>query len=716
MEDYNRQRIQLHLRNEEVQARVLDNIKRSRAEATVTIGRAAQLFGFSESKLRDLEAAQLLSPTRSKDHRGQRQYPLSELAKLAVIRELLDARFTPSDIPSDIDLLWEISLPNKKHVLPSDQEGVEEEIATLSIDQRLGREKALLFWRYYAAQALRMSLTLISEFLPGMPIGLILPLRYDPIEAGVHDPEDLPMLGESIVGWLDHSGTVHTMFTPRPSFQYATDYCIYPLTTMRNERPLAEPQDHTLIVLDRPDKRSRLLSLQSAYVRLIRRMLQPVYEEVGMMHECFGPGLHDFREVAIDFLTVHYYQDSILEGLTDIVVRMGGIREDGQRRWKFSLIALPDTSNPDQPLLERSLVSYAQSKECPYVISESTFSPQKSKTSIGIRAYQSGRILYQPRLSMRDRTRAFIDIEGDIHSNIAIPVGGEDGNPLALLYVASDYEDAFSLADRQLLRIIARFIENIIMTYKVRLRATNDLKSLMHMPDVVDTLYGEFRSESDFMRDVEMLVTDARSWGEESERYDEENTSYDNFRERATWGGSDIVSFIALDIDNQIHLAKQYGDQTMRQLNKAIGLRIQELMASLTTRASQCQLYYMYADRFYMLLRGYTRDQACEKAEQIRLSLEGSIAIQQSEAVDSTLVIPGISAHLAVTSYSRSKLSELLEEYTSTTEISSIINHTLDVILKLGVDEGGNVIMAWNSHVGSIGGYARWPHAASPTA
>lgn len=70
MEDYTRQRIQLHLRNEEVQARILENIHRSRADATVTIGRAAQLSGFSESKLRDLESQHMLNPMRSKENKG----------------------------------------------------------------------------------------------------------------------------------------------------------------------------------------------------------------------------------------------------------------------------------------------------------------------------------------------------------------------------------------------------------------------------------------------------------------------------------------------------------------------------------------------------------------------------------------------------------------------------------------------------------------------
>ncbi|GHO53964.1 MerR family transcriptional regulator [Ktedonobacter robiniae] len=709
MEDYTRQRIQLHLRNEEVQARILENIHRSRADATVTIGRAAQLSGFSESKLRDLESQHMLNPMRSKENKGtregkgQRQYPLEELDKLAVIQELLESRFALSDIPKDIGEIWDEILPEGRQgrqLLESAPAISEDQVGMLSIDRRLAREKSLLFWRYYAAQALRMSLMLISEFLPGCAIGLILPLACDPVEVGVRTTEDLSRLGESLVGWLDTSGTVHTLLTHNPSFQYETDYCVYPLGIMRQERLLEKPTYHTLIVLDRPDKRSRRLSLDEAYVQTIRRVLAPLYEEVEFMRRCFGPGWHDHREAAADLGKVGYYQDSILEGLADMVVRMGGTFANGRHLWKFSVILLPDNSVGKVPLQERTLVVRAHSKESPYIVGESRFIPQKSRTSVGIRAYQSGRILYRPHISLRERTRAFIDVEGEIQSNVAVPIGGEHGDPLAVLYVVSDNVEAFSLADRQLLRIVVRFIENAITTYDVRLRTTDDLKSLMHTPDVVDTLFNEFRCENDFMRDVEALVSDAHAW--------EEDIKEEEFVNEEP-GRSDVVSFIAIDMDNQIKLARKYGDHTIRLLDRAIGLRIQELIAPLTTRASQCYLYHMYADRFYLILRGYSREKACAKAEQFKVNLARSIAVHQHVAADSALVISEVSAHLAVTSYSHTKLSEFLQEYSSAAEVSAMISQTLDAVLKLGIGEGGNVVMAWNPDAeNGIGGYSRW--------
>src|SRR5437879_5253778 len=184
MEDYTRQRIQLHLRNEEVQARILENIHRSRADATVTIGRAAQLSGFSESKLRDLESQHMLNPMRSKENKGtregkgQRQYPLEELDKLAVIQELLESRFALSDIPKDIGEIWDEILPEGRQgrqLLEPVPAISEDQVGMLSIDRRLAREKSLLFWRYYAAQCLRISLSQSREFLPGCTV--VFPLQ-----------------------------------------------------------------------------------------------------------------------------------------------------------------------------------------------------------------------------------------------------------------------------------------------------------------------------------------------------------------------------------------------------------------------------------------------------------------------------------------------------------------------------------------------------------
>src|SRR5260370_36540258 len=104
MDNRTLQGIREHLQSKEAQIRILKNIERGRSEATVTIGRAAELFGFTENQLRDWEARGLVCPNKSPG--GQRLDPLTELDRLAVIRDLLNAKFSPGDIPKDIDRLW----------------------------------------------------------------------------------------------------------------------------------------------------------------------------------------------------------------------------------------------------------------------------------------------------------------------------------------------------------------------------------------------------------------------------------------------------------------------------------------------------------------------------------------------------------------------------------------------------------------------------------
>src|SRR5215469_2923429 len=104
MNEQTHEKIRKYLQNKGVQERILKNIEYGRSEATVTIGHAARLFRFTENQLRDWENKGLLKPSRPDG--GQRQYSPAELIKLAIIRELIDAKYAPSEIPAEIDTIW----------------------------------------------------------------------------------------------------------------------------------------------------------------------------------------------------------------------------------------------------------------------------------------------------------------------------------------------------------------------------------------------------------------------------------------------------------------------------------------------------------------------------------------------------------------------------------------------------------------------------------
>ncbi len=693
MNDNNRQRIQRYLQDEEVQARIREQIERGREEATVSIGRAASLYGFKESKIRELEAEGLLNPMRN-DNKGQRQYSLQELDKLAIIRELLDAKYTTGEIQRDIiDRAWEAicALEKEPFLVERPQPSSDDnDFLRQPLDQRIDQEKTLVFWRYYAPNILRVALMLISELLPNAIIGLVIPLSSRRDDAAIDGIDDLANVGDSLVGWLEKSGTSHTLFTSAPSFQYPTDYCLYPLLAMEEEQPQERQVDNIIIVLERPDKRSKLLTLPPSHVQLIRRLLSPLREMASTIRAAFGLGMRSERLSASDVNAMGREQDIILEGLADMIVRLGGKTADGQNRWRFCTILLPDTTISTLPFHQRSLVTRAQSKDSRYIIGESVLSPLKLKTSLGIRAFQSGRVIYRPHLSNKDTTPVLTKFEGHVRSNVAIPVGSEHGQTVAVVYVASDEFGAFPFEDRQLLRVLGRLVENSRKVYTSRLQETNDIHGIMLTPDIVDGLFADFLSENDFMDDVEKLLTQLEE--ESDDKWDgREEDQMQDLNE-----SDDVISFIGLDLDNQESLASRYGDEIMRQISRAMGLRIQEIVASLVTRSTDCQMYYMFANRYYLMLKGISLNRTRLTAEQLRANLKGNISLKQSDVSDSVLIVSDITVHLAVSSYPNAKLRQFLEAYPSIADISSKISQELDYVLKMGTDEQGDVVVSFD--------------------
>jgi DNA-binding transcriptional MerR regulator len=709
--------IRRYLERDDVRQRIYEGMRKWRSEVAVPIGRASDLFGLSENQLRDWEERNLLHPLREARYRPRsraqaastpkqavvkhRHYSLAELDKLVVIRELLQAQYAPGDIPSNIDEIADIDALRTSLALPallqSQQSEHDDDVLLSPLDTRIKESSDRTFWRFYTSHVLKMALMLISENLPDTEIGLILPLRSGSWSSSLPPRiENLSTIDEALVGWLNSNRTTHTMLSHRPSFQSPADYCLFPLAETKDDEPLELPKDNTLIVLERFDRRSNTFTLPSAFVLLMHRLLSPLYEEIGLMQICFGSSMLDDVNPAPILDSNAKNKDTILTRLADMVIRLGGYTKDGQKRWQFCTILLPDSSGGKRPMQQRNLVVRAQSKNSPYTPGESILSYLKLKPNLGQRAFQSGRIIYRSQLSSKDTTPILTKREGPIRSNIAVPIGSEHGQTLAVLYIASYGIAAFSPEDQQLLRIIGRLIENSLNSYTARLYETQDIRDMILAPEIVDSFFADFLSENDFMRDIENLMVDiSQRKIEEKQDPGEEQSSSFEISEQSEMR-DDVVSFIGLDLDGQESLANKYGDQIMREMSKTLGLRIQDLIVSLVTRSANYQMYYIFANRYYLILRDISLNKARQAAEKLRMSLEGNISLKQSEVSDSVLIVPGISVHLAVTSYSLTKLREFLEIYPSIADISSKISQELDLILKMGMDEHGNVVMSFD--------------------
>src|SRR5260370_25391409 len=332
------QNIKQHLQSKDAQDRILKNIERGRSEATVTIGRAAELFGFTENQLRDWEARGLVCPNKSPG--GQRLYPLTELDRLAVIRELLNAKFSPGDIPKDIDRLWYAISPIEGGSLAV-QKGMIGKVEEQPIDQRVEQAESDNFWRYFVSQVMRLSLLLICEDMPDTIVGMILPLRkleYNEIT----DATNVVQAGPSLIGWLPLNRAFYSFFDTAPSFEFSSDFRVEQFRAPGVESSPLTP----LIIVQR---RARSLFIPTRLVQSIQRLLTILHHHINDWQPCFDYGMRDYIYQVADFSRSPDVTDQTLNNLLDMIVELGGKTPDGRDRCRFCGLLLPqDYSLPIQ--------------------------------------------------------------------------------------------------------------------------------------------------------------------------------------------------------------------------------------------------------------------------------------------------------------------------------------------------------------------------------
>jgi GGDEF domain-containing protein len=618
------QRIRQHLQQPEAQERIREYGQNARTKATVTTSRAAELLGLGQQQLRDwdnrglikTERTSIISSEEGKPSKGHRQFTLDELDKLAIIKELTDkGNVTPGDLLPYIEKIWHEALFAEQKLQVEPQQQAELLPASITINQRIRNERARLFWRFYASHALRISLFLIREDKPAGTIGLILPLRKQGTQVRITRIDDLHMLRESLVGWLNQGRFTHTMLTATPSFEYSTDYRIQPLTSTNENTS----QDTThIIVLRDADP----LILSPEIVEIVCMLLRPVYENVEHIESCFGLDMYDMIDTTPAQEQTALFPNLILNGLANMIVHLGNSasEENSSDRWRFCCILLPRDSR--LPIQERTLVVRAQSQYSPHKIGVSSVPPDLN--SLSLHAFQSGLVCYRDKLSPKETIIAYRDLERSINSAIAVPVGGEDGDPLGAIYVTSEYESAFSgVQDRRLLRILSRMVVELVRTYQFRWQEIDKLEDMLRHPDVVDDLLGTFPSENDFIRDLEGFLRNqgtSQTQLIQQQAIQQELASFEENQSNEEEAQSEVhaISLIGIDVDHVTRLALKYGDRAVRNLCKEIGLRINGELASTFQKYPGCQFYHIVSDRFYVLLKNVPFDQVRKKARLLR--------------------------------------------------------------------------------------------------
>lgn len=686
MHEINIEQIRKYLQDKEVQERIARSMVDAHLKATVTISKAAGLFGFSESQLREWEKRGLLNSQRTalrednKVAKGHRQFTPDELDKLAIIKELLDEGYSISEIPQNIDEIWEQTKGEQKGETPFIGHDIKHvhEITHIPIDTRVGRTNEEVFWRYFVSQVLRLSLILLCEDIPDTIAGIIVPLQKRSAQKMEYKAGDQPEVGPSLVGWLGENRSFQSFLDENPSFAFPSDFRIMPFSVIGNENQ----KDNVLIVIQREAK---TLSPSTALLETIRRFLDLLYQHVEDWQPCLDYGMRDWEYQITDF-TNPSANDEVIKNLMEMVVELGGKTSDGRDRWHFALFFLP--RDPDLPIQQRNLVVRAQSKCSLY--KEGITTVHIKDPGLSFRAYQSGHIIYRPKIASQDFMLAYRELEKSTRSAIAIPIVGEGGLPIAALYIASGELNAFSATDQRILRVTSRMIEELLTTYQARRQVNGNFSDMITNPGLVDISFKEFLSEDDFINDLETLLTEIQ------------------IRDMSEQESEEEISFIAIDIDNQGGLSSKYGERVARNLSREVGLRIKGQL-SIFSSFRYAPPYHVQADRYYLLLKGISLEEARSKAELLRKALSGEYRIDSRRVVAGRPMTPGnmlelqdVTVRLGVPSYKYSKLKELLLRYSTdlaVSEVRALILQSLDQLLGMAQQEGGNVIISWDPQI-----------------
>ncbi|WP_069804746.1 MerR family transcriptional regulator [Thermogemmatispora onikobensis] len=734
MDDRVLQSIRKHLQQPETWERIRGYLQLVSEKLTVTIGEAAQLFDFTENQLRDWEERGLLRPLRSRPNTGQRRYPPAELEKLAIIRDLINAGYPPGAIPLDIADLWHALGPASFNGEGHGVAGSHLASPPLPLDRRVAQVESAVFWRYFASQALHHALLLLCEDLSRSHAAILLPRQAS--DGGrfwqPRLPEELARLGESLIGWLSLGRTLHLFLEVAPAFEYPSDFRIQPLLAEGEARPA----DPTLLIVPR---QMHALNLQRPVVQTVRRLLAPLYACADQWAVYFAPDLRNWLYPARAFPRGIDPSDTVLNGLMDLIIALGGQTPGGADRWHCCCLMMPE--DPAAPPGQQVLIVMACSRHSPHRAGQSRIFPNESY--LYFRALRSPYLLYRPRLAIRDSAglSQWPEHFGGGGSAVAIPIGCQSGPALGVLYVFALTQEAFSEDDLRLLRLMALIVEDLLLLYRARLDAMQGLEQLVKAPEVVNSSFINFLSENEFIRDLEVLLAHlqqqtalagdgaVRTGSDMGQERQEEHSPAGASKGTPTVadagpaellylfplreaGELETLSIIALDIDNQSQIVRRYGELALRNLTQAIGQRIQRQLVD-------CRLYHIYGGRFYLLLKNISLERARQIAQTLRQALRRPYRVEllqqsvwQLEPPETSVELADVSVRLGVTLYLRAKLVELLQRYATAptsalAEVRSLIVGDLDQALSLGQEEGGNCVISWDPQAEDRGPHVR---------
>lgn len=672
------------LREPGVRARLQERQRKLQDDMTTSIGQVAKALHLTVPQLRNWEKQRALVPDRASadGQEGQRRYDRDDLKKLVVIEELLHRSYTLGDIALFMEKAY-AQLENE-----AARESSAPAAATQHLTERVNQAEQGYFWRFFIPQLLYLSISLIFEAPPAGDAGLFLPMddaaRLAAAPKLAHAGE-VARLGSTLLGWQGRDRPFYVGFFEQGiALEYPN---LYSLISLDELTPLSPPTGAYLVadpkIADALKTPGRLaLPTTGPALNTAQRLHHLLRETKAEWMPFLRTGAGDMVYHASDFTTPTLLGNPVLTKMAEMAVRVGGMKPDGKTpRWRFACILLPN--NPAAPLYQWNLVVQAQSAGSPHQTGVTTLKPDpQTPISLSQRALHSGHIVYRSEISSEDMAIVSRALEEPIRSALALPIEGEEGRYLGVLYLVSGEPAAFSEDDQRLLRVLGKMIGEVVLTYHARRLPAEALRRMIRTPQMVEQTLEEYPAENDFIDQLEHLLARVHAGEQPLEN----------------------LSFIALDIDRHTHIAYTYGEWAARNLIWEVGNETRELFRVHSRKPDDLLLYRVYADRFYILMNNFSLDATRAFATRLKRSLTHPYRIRaahSSHEERSNRVALDVTLRLGVTSYDRERLENFLKvsREPAVPMVRAFLTRALDQTLQAGKNLGGNVIMTWDAKI-----------------
>jgi DNA-binding transcriptional MerR regulator/GGDEF domain-containing protein len=615
-----------------------------------------------ETTLRTLEEKELLTPQRPSPS-SQRRYRIQEIARALIVATLMEEKHRLNDIMAFLRQEPEFIEALINELAPSSLS----EHAPDMLD-RINKAEEAFFWRIFVERTLYLAICLMFERPVSGDIGILVPLDLKKaltVSEDIRSIEDLEKLGESLNGRCISPNPISTFITDKPVFDSPKNYELLHPNWSLDGAPVA-----VVVISDKSNKQNKqfLTRASEEARRAAGRLLRLLQDTATRWKEYLfwnGEFMAYVPELDNPPLPGRY----ALNTMSELIIQLGEVV--AKSRWSFCCVLL-------QVQRQHPLVVQGQSQGSPYSVGETEL--YLDKGSLSVRAFHSGHITYLPNVAETERDFAGREQEPNTRSATAIPI---DARPIVgAIYVASEEVNAFSKKDDLIvLRIMENLIAESIRVYLNRRQMLGKISEIISRPQIVEKTFSDFLSDYDFTKEIEDLLVQLPLM--------DTSAQCGTINEKKISGLFQNLAFISVEISVPDH-------HHIKPLLKTLGQRIDRWMRTRPER-KKATLYCIYGERFYILLKDMSLDQASDYARKLYRRLRKTI-LSDDQIADhlKNIASSKVHLHIGIVGHSYQMLQDMLARESAVAALRVTLTERLDNALMQGKEVGQDSIVLWS--------------------